>query len=160
MSLKYHVLYFIVKDIEKQYEKDLKADPPAKTPFIDRWIKWQLVGREEDGFPVYQENFLRQGIKEFPFPESQLFKMLVTNFSHCKVRHVLLMKITIQIVPYRTTARVRQHQSISTAPLMVREVSRTRRTATPVARRGRRRSVPVAREPTTVIRLVFHKSKN
>merc|ERR1719414_2393128 len=24
------------------------------------------------------------GIKEFPFPESQLFKMLVTNFSHCK----------------------------------------------------------------------------
>lgn len=84
MSLKYHVLYFIVKDIEKQYEKDLKADPPHKTPFIDRWIKWQLVGREEDGFPVYQENFLRQGIKEFPFPESQLFKMLVTNFSHCK----------------------------------------------------------------------------
>lgn len=43
------------------------------------------MGREEDGYPVYQENFLRQGIKEFPFPESQLFKMLVTNFSHCKV---------------------------------------------------------------------------
>ena len=60
-------------------------EPPAKSPFIDRWIKWQLMGREEDGYPVYQENFLRQGIKEFPFPESQLFKMLVTNFSHCKV---------------------------------------------------------------------------
>ena len=85
MSLKYHVLHFIVKDIEKQLEKDKKQDPPAKTPFIDRWIKWQLMGREEDGFPVYQENFLRQGIKEFPFPESQLFKMLVTNFSHCQV---------------------------------------------------------------------------
>ena len=84
-ELKYHVLHYIVKDIEKQYEKDQKADPPAKTPFIDRWIKWQLVGREEDGYPVYQENFLRQSIKEFPFPESQLFKMLVTNFSHCKV---------------------------------------------------------------------------
>ena len=154
MSLKYHVLYFIVKDIEKQYEKDLKADPPAKTPFIDRWIKWQLVGREEDGFPVYQENFLRQGIKEFPFPESQLFKMLVTNFSHCKVCHVFKIMNTIQIVLYRTTARVRQHPSISTAPSTVREDSRTRRTATPVARRGRRRSVPCAREPTTVIRLV------
>ena len=25
-----------------------------------------------------------QGIKEFPFKESQLLKMLVTNFSHCK----------------------------------------------------------------------------
>ena len=84
MSLKYHVLQFIVEDIEKQQEKDKLLDPPAKTPFIDRWIKWQLVGREEDGYPVYQENFLRQGVKVFPFPESQLFKMLVTNFSHCK----------------------------------------------------------------------------
>lgn len=84
MSLKYHIIHYIVKDIEKQLEKDKKQDPPAKSPFIDRWIKWQLIGREEDGYPVYQENFLRQGIKEFPFPESQLFKMLVTNFSHCK----------------------------------------------------------------------------
>ena len=91
MSLKYHILHFIVKDIEKQYEKDQKQDPPAKTPFIERWIKWQLVGREEDGFPVYQENFLRQGVKEFPFPESQLFKMLVTNFSHCKVNRKLFI---------------------------------------------------------------------
>ena len=83
MSLKYHVLHFIVEDIEKQQEKDKKQEPPAKTPFIDRWIKWQLMGREEDGYPVYQENFLRQGVKVFPFPESQLFKMLVANFSHC-----------------------------------------------------------------------------
>ena len=42
------------------------------------------IGRELDGFPVFQENFLRQGVKEFPFPESQLFKTLVTNFHHCK----------------------------------------------------------------------------
>ena len=27
---------------------------------MDRWIKWQLTGREHDAFPVYQENFLRQ----------------------------------------------------------------------------------------------------
>jgi len=84
MSLKYHMIQYIVKDIEKQYEKDKKQERHAKTPFIDRWIKWQLMGREEDGYPVYQENFLRQGIKEFPFPESTLFKMLVTNFSQCK----------------------------------------------------------------------------
>lgn len=36
MSLKYHVLHFIVKDIEKQMEKDKAMDPPAKTPFIER----------------------------------------------------------------------------------------------------------------------------
>lgn len=84
MSLKFHIIHYIVKDIEKQLEKDQqKQDASVKSPFIDRWIKWQLVGREDDGYPVYQENFLRQGIKEFPFPESQLFKMLVTNFSQC-----------------------------------------------------------------------------
>jgi len=84
MSLKYHIIHFIVKDMEKQLEIDQKKEPPAKSPFLDRWIKWQLTGREPDGFPVYQENFLRQAVKEFPFPESQLFKMLVTNFSMCK----------------------------------------------------------------------------
>merc|ERR1719367_1472388 len=84
MSLKYHIIHFIVKDMEKQLEIDKKKEPPAKTPFLDRWIKWQLTGREPDGFAVYQENFLRQAVKEFPFPESQLFKMLVTNFSMCK----------------------------------------------------------------------------
>lgn len=84
MSLKFHIIHYIVKDIEKQLDKDnQKQDESVKSPFIDRWIKWQLVGREDDGYPVYQENFLRQGIKEFPFPESQLFKMLVTNFSQC-----------------------------------------------------------------------------
>ncbi len=43
-----------------------------------------LVGRESDGYPVFQENFLRQGVKEFPYKESTLFKALVTNFSHCR----------------------------------------------------------------------------
>ena len=63
----------IVKDIEKQYEKDQKILPPRRlsSPF-GLSIKWQLVHqfvrREEDGYPVYQENFLRQSIKEFPFP--------------------------------------------------------------------------------------------
>ena len=33
---------------------------------------------------MFQENFLRQGVKEFAFHESQLFKTLVTNFQHCQ----------------------------------------------------------------------------
>ena len=67
----------------KEKDIDEKREGEKKTPFIDRWIKGMLLGRDTDGFPAYQENFLRQGIKEFPFPESQLFKMLVTNFLHC-----------------------------------------------------------------------------
>ena len=46
LSLKYHMLYFIVKDIRKQKEKDEKSGKESsKTPFIDRWIKSMLVGR-------------------------------------------------------------------------------------------------------------------
>lgn len=55
--------------------------PEKKSHLIDRWIKALLLGRPSDGFPLYQENFLRQGIKEFPFKESNLFKMLVATFS-------------------------------------------------------------------------------
>jgi len=58
--------------------------PENKDQCIDLWIKSMLVGRESDGYPVFQEDFLRQGVKEFPFKASQLFQMLVTNFSHCK----------------------------------------------------------------------------
>ena len=152
MSLKYHILHFIVKDIEKQYEKDQKQEPPAKTPFIERWIKWQLVGREEDGFPVYQENFLRQGVKEFPFPESQLFKMLVTNFSHCKVRTILFMNFNIKLSIDRTMGRARRQLNTSTVHLTARKASRITRTVTRAARRGPPRSAPAVRGRTTVTR--------
>ena len=153
--MKYHILHFIVKDIEKQYEKDQKQEPPAKTPFIERWIKWQLVGREEDGLPVYQENFLRQGVKEFPFPESQLFKMLVTNFSHCKVNRklsYLFMKLNFMLSFDRIMGRVRRQLSTSTVHLTAREASRITRTATRAARRAPPRSAPAARGRTTVTR--------
>ena len=65
-------------------EKDAASGKENKTPFIDRWIKSMIIGREPDGCQVFQESFLRQGIKEFPFQESQLFKTLVTNFHHCQ----------------------------------------------------------------------------
>jgi len=81
LSLKYHVLQCIVKDIEKQYEKYKEQEGERKTPFLDLWIKAMLKGRDSDGYPVYQENFLRQTIKEFPFPEAEMFKMLVVEFS-------------------------------------------------------------------------------
>lgn len=84
LSLKYHMFHYIVKDIKKQMDKDKLSEGEKKTPFIDRWIKSMLVGRDSDGYPVFQENFLRQGVKEFSFPEAQLFKALVTNFHHCR----------------------------------------------------------------------------
>lgn len=55
--------------------KDAESISEKNTPFIDRWIKSMLIGRPTDGYPIFQEDFLRQGIKEFPFKESQLFKV-------------------------------------------------------------------------------------
>ena len=77
----------IAKSLKKllfQMEKDTSSETKCKTPFIDLWMKSMIIGREKDGYQVFQENFLRQAIKEFPFQESQLFKTLVTNFHHCK----------------------------------------------------------------------------
>ena len=84
LSMKFHMLHYIIKDIKKLKEKEDLSSDAKKLPFLDRWIKSMLVGREQDGFPVFQENFIRQGVKEFAFLESQLFKTLVTNFQHCQ----------------------------------------------------------------------------
>ena len=43
-----------------QMKKDSESPGEKKTPFIDRWIKSMLVGRESDGYPTFQEDFLRQ----------------------------------------------------------------------------------------------------
>jgi len=83
LSLKYHILHYYLKDVAKQMAKDGDSSE-KKSPFIDRWIKSMLLGRDSDGYPVFQENFVRQGIKEFPHKESQLFKTLVANFVHCQ----------------------------------------------------------------------------
>ena len=37
-------------------EKDVSSDTEKKTPFIDRWIKSMIIGRETDGYQVFQEN--------------------------------------------------------------------------------------------------------
>ena len=54
LSLKYHMLYYILKDIKKQKEKQGEKATEKKTPFIDLWIKSMLVGRDSDGYPVFQ----------------------------------------------------------------------------------------------------------
>ena len=58
LSFKYHVLHYYLKDVAKQMAKDAKSEGEKKTPFIDRWIKSMLVGRESDGFPVFQVTML------------------------------------------------------------------------------------------------------
>ena len=60
------------------FQQEKMSGKEMKAAFIDLWIRSMLVGRESDGYPVYQEDFLRQGVKEFPFKESTIFKALVS----------------------------------------------------------------------------------
>ena len=77
LSLKYHVVHYVLRDVARQRKKTEANDKETKTPFIDLWMRSMLVGRESDGYPVFQEDFLRQAVKEFPYKESTLFKALV-----------------------------------------------------------------------------------
>ena len=70
--------------------KEAESVSEKKIPFIDRWIKSMLVGRPSDGYPMFQEDFLRQGVKEFPFKEAQLFKvslflLLILHFKYNRI---------------------------------------------------------------------------
>ncbi len=82
LSLKFHMIHYILKDLLKQKEKYKN-----KSNFVDLWIKSMLVGRDLDGFPVFQEDFLRQGIKEFPYKESTLFQALVITKFNALMTH-------------------------------------------------------------------------
>eukprot|EP00096_Caligus_rogercresseyi_P015272 TRINITY_DN7723_c0_g2_i2.p1 TRINITY_DN7723_c0_g2~~TRINITY_DN7723_c0_g2_i2.p1 ORF type:complete len:377 (+),score=106.21 TRINITY_DN7723_c0_g2_i2:169-1131(+) len=74
LALKFHMIHYILNDAEVQMKK-------FSAP-LEKWIKLMLLGRESDGYPSHQEAFLRRGVASFPFPESQLFKVLMTNFNH------------------------------------------------------------------------------
>ncbi|XP_078519900.1 ankyrin repeat and MYND domain-containing protein 2 isoform X1 [Lissotriton helveticus] len=48
---------------------------------LDDLIKSLLRGRETDGFPIYQEKFIRECIRKFPFCEATLLQQLVRSIS-------------------------------------------------------------------------------
>ena len=79
----------IVKDIEKQYEKDQKILPPRRlsSPFglSGSWFTSFWGGRRTDT-PCTRRTSSGRASRSSPSPgQEQLFKMLVTNFSNCKV---------------------------------------------------------------------------
>ena len=44
-----------------------------------------VKGRESDGFPEMQDRLVRQALKEFPYPESQLLQQLVRQIAPIKI---------------------------------------------------------------------------
>ncbi|XP_027728053.1 ankyrin repeat and MYND domain-containing protein 2 isoform X2 [Vombatus ursinus] len=52
---------------------------------LDGFIKSLLKGRETDGFPVYQEKFIRECIRKFPYCETTLLQQLVRSIAPVEI---------------------------------------------------------------------------
>ncbi|XP_078333011.1 ankyrin repeat and MYND domain-containing protein 2-like isoform X3 [Crassostrea virginica] len=52
---------------------------------IESFIKSLIKGRESDGFPEFQEKFLRQVLREFPYAESELLQQMVRNLANTSI---------------------------------------------------------------------------
>lgn len=52
---------------------------------LDGLIKSLLKGREKDGFPVYQEKFIRECIRKFPYCEATLLQQLVRSIAPVEI---------------------------------------------------------------------------
>ncbi|XP_048730771.1 ankyrin repeat and MYND domain-containing protein 2-like [Ostrea edulis] len=52
---------------------------------IDSFIKSLIRGRESDGCAEFQEKFLRQVLREFPYAESELLQQMVRNLANIKI---------------------------------------------------------------------------
>lgn len=70
---------------------------------LDGLIKSLLKGRDTDGFPVYQEKFLRECIRKFPYCDATLLQQLVRSIAPVEIGNdptalsVLTQAITGQV---------------------------------------------------------------
>ncbi|XP_028399549.1 ankyrin repeat and MYND domain-containing protein 2-like [Dendronephthya gigantea] len=48
---------------------------------IDGFLKYLIKGRPSDGFPLGTEDFIRQAIREYSFPETTILRQLVTSIA-------------------------------------------------------------------------------
>ncbi|XP_072316263.1 ankyrin repeat and MYND domain-containing protein 2a [Eucyclogobius newberryi] len=70
---------------------------------LDGLIKCLLKGRDSDGFPIFQEKFLRECIRKFPFCDATLLQQLVRSIAPVEIGNdptalsVLTQAITGQV---------------------------------------------------------------
>lgn len=77
LAMKMHYLSYIFQKcitFSKEHESDL-----------DGFIKSLLKGRDIDGFPCYQEKFVRECIRKFPWCEATLLQQLVRTIAPVEI---------------------------------------------------------------------------
>ncbi|XP_076013261.1 ankyrin repeat and MYND domain-containing protein 2-like [Genypterus blacodes] len=77
LALKMHYISFVLQKclafLQKQDDK------------LDALIKSLLRGRDSDGFPQYQEKFIRDCIRKFPYCEATLLQQLVRSIAPVEI---------------------------------------------------------------------------
>ncbi|KAL3836435.1 hypothetical protein ACJMK2_021868 [Sinanodonta woodiana] len=76
MALKTHYFATIIRRASKVYEEKQN---------LEGWIKSLVRGRDSDGFPELQDKLIKQSLKEFPYPESELLQQMVHNLANPKL---------------------------------------------------------------------------
>ncbi|XP_033196221.1 ankyrin repeat and MYND domain-containing protein 2 [Bombus vancouverensis nearcticus] len=92
MAFKYHYLSCIVAEVIKfqKRQEAMKAEKTEKTneegeekksDTVEGLIRKFLKCSKSDGIPEYQEAFLRESVREFPYRESTIFRQMVATLA-------------------------------------------------------------------------------
>lgn len=92
MAFKYHYLSCVVADVLKcqkrqeamkmeKSEKGTEEGEEKKSDAVELLIRRFLKCSKSDGLPEYQEAFLRESVREFPFRESTIFRQMVATLT-------------------------------------------------------------------------------
>lgn len=84
LALKFHHLSFVLRYVEKFYREKIKEGKNGQQ-ILERLMKIWVKGREEDGFFINLEQFLRQCLQEFPYRECALLQQLVCTLAPVKI---------------------------------------------------------------------------
>lgn len=83
MAFKYHHLSCVVAEVLKcqKRQEAMKADKREKSDTVELLVRRFLKCSKNDGLPEYQEAFLRESVREFPFRESTIFRQMVATLA-------------------------------------------------------------------------------
>jgi len=84
MAFKYHYLNCVVAEIvkcQKRQEPTKAEKSEKKSDVVEFLIRRFLKSNKSEGLSEYQEAFLRESVREFPFRESTIFRQMVATLA-------------------------------------------------------------------------------
>jgi hypothetical protein len=84
MAFKYHYLNCVVAEIvkcQKRQEPTKAEKSEKKSDVVEFLIRRFLKSNKNEGLSEYQEAFLRESVREFPFRESTIFRQMVATLA-------------------------------------------------------------------------------